>query len=130
MKPKKKTVYWGKDKKCSYTYCKPTLKFTSQKLTDNMDSKWIKIGMVGVDSGRLVIIDPCYRKMLPEIEEDGIIWKSGIAPMIQYHFPKGHPGLGVSFSTGLGDGIYDVYGKVKKLKNWGLRIVEIKIKFI
>lgn len=126
---KMKTVKWGSKNQCIHTYQMPTLKYKAKDLSHKMKGKWIKIGVCGVDTGRLMIIDPCYRGMLSEKEEDGIIWDSGIAPMIQYHYPKGHAGLGVSFSTGFGDGCYDVYGLVEDTGTMGLRIVEVRIRF-
>ena len=129
-KTKTKTKVWGKNDCMNHTYKIPELKYTSQELKKSMKNKWILIGVVGVDSGRLTISDPCYKEHLAKKgEEDGIIWDSDIASMIQYHFPLGHKGLGVSFLTGFGDGSYEVYGFVKDCGDLGLRITQIKIDF-
>ena len=45
----------------------------------------------------------------------------------QLHFEKGHPGVGVVFSSGLGDGVYDVFATIKDVKGWGERITKVEI---
>ena len=69
--------------------------------------KWKLLGEVGVDSGALMISDPCYADMVSK-------WLGGeVAPQSrepQMHFPMGHPGLGVQAATAYGDGVYKVYG--------------------
>lgn len=124
-----RTVKWGKNNCMSHTYQIPALQYTRRELTRNMIGKWIRVGQVAVDSARLTIIDPCYCKLLSEKEEESILWDSEHASMVQYHFPLGHAGLGVSVRTGYGDGLYDVYGLVKDT-GMGIRITEIKIKFV
>jgi len=104
---------------------------------------WKKIGVVGVDSGQLLISDPCYIDSEWEKEEDfnpdkpkyNFSYNSCCKASIddknnQLNYKKGHAGVGVCFSTGLGDGCYDVFAKFETLKDWGERITEIKIKFI
>ena len=130
------TKRWGAaGYEMEHTYKKPEAKeYTAQCITPDMENKWVVIGYCGVDSGRLLIMDPCYRKNLPEDKEDGIIWDSDIASMIQYNYDLGHAGLGVSFATGIGDGCYPVYGKIKNVSGANqpkdLRITEIKIKLM
>jgi len=42
----------------------------------------------------------------------------------------GHPGVGTVFNTGFGDGVYEVFANIKKFKDLGERIIEIKVKFM
>ena len=73
-----------------------------------MKTKIVELGVVGVDSGQLVIADPCYIKdSLPSYEElceiDG-----------QIDFPKGYAGAGVKITDFGGDGIFPVFGEYDK----------------
>jgi hypothetical protein len=163
------------------------------------------IGNVGVDSGQLMIIDPCY--ISDEwVEEDGAniigmkFWGQGqdemaeflinsghdyitkenhvykvksdddgylrsVAKVIkeysekigkivlfsaitdstydticdltcsedqagQLNYAMGHDGLAVAFSSGLGDGVYNVYATYKDMGNWGERITKVEIELI
>ncbi len=45
----------------------------------------------------------------------------------QIPFEMGHAGLAVAFRSGLGDGLYEVWGTVKELKDWGRRITKVEI---
>jgi len=85
------------------------------------------LGHVGVDSGQLIITDPCYINSEWWNEEIRLD-KTGdfkpskhpfsypaicIANQVEKHqinYKKGHPGLAVTFSSGYGDGFYPVYG--------------------
>lgn len=42
----------------------------------------------------------------------------------------GHPGLGVAFNSGLGDGVYNVYATYKDVEGWGKRIVKVEIELL
>jgi len=48
----------------------------------------------------------------------------------QLNFAYGLGGVGVAFSTGMGDGTYDVYAELIKLKDWGERVKKVYIEFI
>lgn len=167
----------------------------------------VKIGVVGVDSGQLIMCDPCYIesqwKTPPESgndhahdiyrhEDDGKLWqftygakpsnenvnkfpgsyadiipeygkspnqlidegkfkKTGIDPTPhiprhefsyrgccketiasmhgQLNYTLGHPGAGVVFNTGAGDGTYDVYAEIKDVPGWGKRVTKVWIDF-
>ncbi|QSQ10480.1 hypothetical protein H0A61_02888 [Koleobacter methoxysyntrophicus] len=43
---------------------------------------------------------------------------------------NGNPGLGVIFSSGLGDGAYGVWAYYTKLPDWGERIAKVEIQLI
>ena len=85
--------------------------------------KWIKVGVVGVDSGRLCITDPCYldeaKKAMGKIPIDH-------EEIVELKFAKGYDGLGVVVSTSYGDDLYEVF--VRKSKDD--RIEAVKINFL
>lgn len=103
------------------------------------------IGFVAVDSGQILLCDPCniddqwkkmknYKQFLKTIgheEFKGEFSYAGCCESTlnsdcgQLNFKKGHPGVGVVSSTGWGDGLYPV--SVKRNKEG--RIMEIKINF-
>ena len=94
-------------------------------------SKWIKVGVIGVDAGLCWIGDPCYCVTPDAHHHPAKSWKEfcrklGDGETKQWNYIKGHPGLGVSVHTGYGDGEYDVY--VKKQADG--RIKEAKVVFI
>lgn len=104
-----------------------------------MDSR-IKIGEVGVDSGQLVICDPCYINhegnhrelndydyMLKKRAESGNGDLNRAEKYLQLKYDLGHDGLGVVFDSGLGDGVYDVYATIGKANGWGERIKKIEV---
>lgn len=105
-----------------------------------MKDGWVKIGSFGVDSGQVLITDPCYLNewKADEFDEPAIkkMQKSG---KFEYSYngacaktltenengrDAGHIGLGcdgVVAPTGYGDGVYDVMalyesGRVKEIK--------------
>ena len=45
----------------------------------------------------------------------------------QLHYPKGHAGAGVVFSSGLGDGIYEVWATIGEVEGWGRRVKKVEI---
>lgn len=149
------------------------------------------IGKVGVDSGQLLICDPCYIDS-EWVKEDFIhveryrdkagntydyptdfpnyehVMPSGKTPNEHIHsgdwecipvpekvkargrfsyagvcettlsdmqagqlrYNLGHAGAGVAFSSGLGDGVYDVYATYADVEGWGRRIVSVRIDLI
>jgi hypothetical protein len=48
----------------------------------------------------------------------------------QLWYKLGHAGAGVAFSSGLGDGVYDVYATYADVEGWGRRIVSVRIDLI
>lgn len=94
---------------------------------------WLEIGVVGVDSGHLVICDPCYIESgevsYKDVMHDDVLEKG----YSQLDYKMGHAGAGVVFTSGWGDGLYTVYAKIKDFGKKGLggkRITEIKIVLI
>ncbi len=108
------------------------------------------IGKVGVDSGQLLICDPCYIDDLWMQEEFDLDWKSAPVPKVkgrfsyagvcettlsdkqagQLYYQRGHAGIGVAFGSGLGDGVYDVYATYADVEGWGRRIVSVRIDLV
>jgi len=98
----------------------------------NGNEEWKLIGIVCVDSGTLMVGDPCYftddswtgKDYERELIDDGFdMFK-------QLNFELGHDGKGVIFSSGLGDGSYEVWALIKNYKDWGRRIKEVNITLI
>ena len=96
-----------------------------------MKTEWKKIGMVAVDSGTLMIGDPCYLDGDGWTEKDYKKYVCGMkGDYEQVPFTKGHVGKALIFSSGLGDGCYEVFAKIKDIKDWGKRVTEVKIVLI
>lgn len=82
-----------------------------------MSDRWIKLGMVGVDSGQLMIVDPCYVDDDDPFNYNDLMkqWneregqKSIGFPVNEFH-PEG---LGIVFSGFGGDGAYPIYGHIE-----------------
>jgi hypothetical protein len=96
-----------------------------------MKTDWKKVGVIGIDAGLCWIGDPCYLTA-DSSENPAKTWEEfckklpNKAMSKQWNYKMGHPGLGVSVSTGYGDGEYNVYVK----KNDEGRIAEVKVVFI
>lgn len=110
-----------------------TVKTLENKET-TMKTKWEKVGMIGVDAGLCWIGDPCYCVTPDARDHPAKTWqkfcdrlhareKNGVT---QWYYDTGIPGLGVSVSTGYGDGVYPVSIR----RNAEGRITEVRVKFI
>ena len=104
--------------------------------------KKIKIGEVGVDSGQLIVCDPCYidsewKKEDLEMNKAGgfepaknsfsypAVCAQTLGPKNyggQLNYKMGHPGVAVAFSSGLGDGVYPVYAFIEDDRVWKVEI--------
>ena len=149
--------------------------------------EWKLIGVAGVDSGQLMVCDPCYigsqwkntelkfnhkllvvktgkkikrpngfngltfeniykplkmtyndaikKGLLKDIPEeptgefsyDGCCKATLNKSYGQLNFELGHAGAGVVFSSGFGDGCYEVWALIKDCGDYGKRIKEVKI---
>lgn len=92
----------------------------------------VKVGIVGVDSGQVVICDPCYIKRDPSEQSELNDYEHLLelrnakkAKTLQLKFDMGHAGLGVVADTG-GDGGFPVYATIDK--NTG-RIEKLEVEF-
>jgi len=93
-----------------------------------------KIGSFGVDSGTVMIVDPCYVVDNKRFAFDGEPWiwpdfvrlnlldDNGRAPALLAR--EMHGTQGVVVSTGYGDGLYPVYARIEDQ-----RVMEIRILF-
>lgn len=108
---------------------------------DNAPGRWERIGEVGVDSGQLMITDPCYigsqwkdtqfadsDKPTGEFSYDGACRATcGDTQAGQLNYELGHSGAGVVFSSGYGDGCYEVWARYIDDPDWGTRIAEVRV---
>lgn len=100
----------------------------------------IKIGVVGVDSGQLVVTDPCYiihdgeqkelndyahMMRLRSMTKRGKLRDDKLS--LQLNYDKGHEGLGVVFNTGYGDGVYEVWATIGNTDEMGKRVKKVEI---
>jgi hypothetical protein len=94
-----------------------------------MKPKWVKLGVVGVDSGRLMIADPTYVEGKDWDKKDHKKWISDklYDRSVNVPFENGVMGKALLFSSGLGDGVYDVMGKIINEPLFGERIAEVRI---
>lgn len=141
--------------------------------------EWVLMGSVMVDSGQLLITDPCYLKdwkgnevnfkdkirdtltneeidsprkvegiTYESIYKDGLTYNQaikagrlveipeetneysydGCCKKRNNHFVDLENGAGICFSSGFGDGCYEVWGKLTDMGDLGKRITEVKIK--
>jgi hypothetical protein len=90
------------------------------KMTDRR-----KIGEVGVDSGTLMIIDPCYIDDAESAERLSSDRIQDLVDEVQAGTVAG--GLGLIFRSGLGDGIYEVFATYTNNTIFGERIAKVEI---
>jgi hypothetical protein len=91
----------------------------------------VKIGVVGVDSGQLIVCDPCYLKDQKSLTDYEGICALPNSKFKQLLYNLGHPGAGVAFDTGIGDGIYEVWAEIGDAGDgWGERIRKVEIIFL
>tara|TARA_Y100000004_G_C8659213_1_gene304448 strand:+ start:94 stop:489 length:396 start_codon:yes stop_codon:yes gene_type:complete len=123
-------------------------------MQDNYENdSWEYIGTIGVDSGQMMLADPCYVKDFADNDSDGTegvmklmeAMKDGsdnsfsyVGACSQSNTPQQAGVLvndigaemGVVCSSGFGDGGYPVYVKRHDFGKWGKRVVEMKIEFV
>jgi hypothetical protein len=102
----------------------------------------VKIGEVGVDTGQLMICDLCYiddewvkedysgegKPAKHKFSYNAICQALPGKNIAQLLNKMGHPGVGVAFNRGIGDGTYPVYARVVDFgDNRGDTIVEVRI---
>jgi hypothetical protein len=117
-------------------------------------TKWVKVGVVGIDSGTLLLTDPAYlqrpRPEIPEYDElVGLKKSKQVIPAVgKKKVPKewtpvmratasqvlykktGKKGAGIITRTGWGDGLYPVFAEIGKTGDEKGRIKAIRVKFI
>ena len=85
------------------------------------------IGHCGVDSGQIMIVDPCYiidNKFSKEQYDECCL-----ATLSDDQAGSVMRNLAVVSTTGIGDGYYPVYATRDNIDGWGERITEIRIDF-
>lgn len=102
------------------------------------------VGHFGVDSGQVIIVDPCYlgewtdnavgvEDMTPGENLDFSYMGACNASLSENGFGELHHGAvnqyAVVSTTGIGDGVYPVYADVENVGGWGERVVRLVIDF-
>jgi len=115
-----------------------------------MKDKRVLLGSFGVDSGQVLICDPCYIDSEWEKSNERKIGKfsyggccattlganegekpkDGIAFGGELLYKKGHSGAGVVSCTGFGDGCYEVFAVIGDVPHWGKRVKKLEIIFV
>jgi len=101
-----------------------------------MTSKRIKIGKVGVNSGTLMVIDPCHIKRLFTDRAYAESMRAAYNRKTmgkQVHTDDKKSWLAVSFEAGFGDGLYEVWGTIEEFPFAGhteRRMTKVEIKLI
>ena len=85
------------------------------------------VGSVGVDSGQIMLVDPCYVL-------DGGDYTAACEASLQKAqagqiVSTGALAQGVCTSTGIGDGVYPVYVTYVDHGDWGRRVKSITVEF-
>ena len=81
----------------------------------------VKLGTVAVDSGCLLLADPTY------IRNCGGVDDLDDAPRGDDHARPVLEGLGLLFTAGFGDGVYDVFATVGTVPGWGERVKRVEV---
>lgn len=104
--------------------------------------KWVRIGECAVDSGSLILVDPCYALPTEERGEKGFdyfkdlyndkYWSESNKAEFNFGLFKevlfsGVGGTGVVFSSGFGDGSYTAYAYVVDFGEAGYRVAQVTI---
>lgn len=99
----------------------------------------IVIGWVGVDSGQLLVGDPCYLGGWVDNEYgEGAVGEYSYGGAcattddeLRYggsiRYEAGHEGRATVFRSGLGDGFYPVVGHFAEVPGWGRRVTKVEI---
>ena len=103
-----------------------------------MKSTIVKLGVVGVDSGQIMICDPCYiqsefiSKEEVDFDENPAIYRHR-EDGSRWQFTFGTPPFkdnAVASTSGLGDGQYDVFAEIIEVEGWGERVKKVWVEFI
>jgi hypothetical protein len=98
-----------------------------------MSETWRKVGEVGIDTGRIALVDPAYIKLVGDFEAriaEALAGGSGNeTDFTGSILTEDGLRIGEVVSTGLGDGIYDVEVREEEVEGWGRRVVELRVRF-
>ncbi len=99
----------------------------------------VLVGWVGVDSGQLMVCDPCYitgefasdefQPDKPNEDDNYPFTYNGACGATLSDERAGQLGIAsaVAFSSGLGDGVYPVYATIVDDEFWGKRVAKVEI---
>jgi hypothetical protein len=87
-----------------------------------------RIGIIGVDSGQVIVTDPAYIGKASGIPSYDKITEANLAGETQLKNRKGI-NLAVVSSSGLGDGVYPVYAVTGKADRFGERVKALVVDF-
>ncbi len=96
-------------------------------MTTKIETRAVQVGVIGIDTGRLILCDPCY------VEEAKAVVN---AMEERSEFPSyaslgGHGGYrGAIVTTGRGDGIFPVIAHVRKDADGYEQVVRVEVTFI
>jgi len=101
------------------------------------------LGTIGVDSGQMMLVDPCYigenwdpnyhQETVDEFIENETYPLSYNGACAGSRHMAGNlleRGIGAVCSTGFGDGSYDVYITWGNFGEWGQRVIKMEVIFI
>lgn len=127
-----------------------TMSSTEVRPMSMYETEWRRLGEVFVDSGTIMVVDPCYVlrdkrdndpeksleycELFRDFEEspgpqdilDSGDFSSLMIPATK-QYPQGIHGFVIP--SGYGDGAYPVYGRFTKDRSWGTRITGVFIDF-
>lgn len=98
--------------------------------------RWEIVGEIGVDAGLCWLGDPCYCVTPDATEHPAKTWNEFCEKLDhakraqQWNYKIGHAGLGVTVTTGYGDGNYPVEVRYVDDPHMGRRVAEVRIRFI
>lgn len=112
------------------------------------NERTICIGHVAVDSGQLMLCDPCYIKSDDWVDQPFQILERNSSEAYPFNyngactattsdnlagillFNSGIDGAGVAFASGFGDGFYPVYATYIDHPIFGMRIAKVEVVMI
>ena len=89
-----------------------------------MTDKWEIIGRVFIDSGTILLCDPC------RLQKDIDFMQEAMAMGNVLRYRQIGDNTAVLSRTGLGDGEYEVEANTGDVPGWGVRVKEIRIRFV
>jgi hypothetical protein len=84
---------------------------------------WYFLGMVCIDTGTLLLCDPCQAV---EAADD---WNEGTRGSVD-DLCTVHDHLGLTVMTGVGDGFYPVEVRYEDVPGFGKRVAELRVTFL
>ncbi len=93
---------------------------------------WVQVGLVGIESGTCLIVDPTYHRDgfygVEEVEAVTLEVVGSPARVGTLKLPDGMI-VGTAVATGFGDGEYPVEVRYADTR-WGRRVAEVRVRFL